>query len=479
MNTTNLYSEERSVLDFSNRSQKDKEHSLKRVYEPAMDFEKGHYLRTNPFEEDANVIRNSPLYRMLKSKSMLAPTTRNLFQNRGSHTFRVAEIADAIARGLKLGEESRSLIKTTVYMHDLGHPPFSHEGEIAFNKKLQPYGLKWNHDYAGLEFATELAHQGLSYPGLNLTLGTLECATRQYHTLKGDLKEHGVPQGIITLNESAETHLYLDKFAPIEGQIIAVADWVGGKAVNDIEEWMRVHLYREDMSHGELNQLFESFADHFPPAREVWDKMKLEFKDFLKSRPHQKQNGYAKRSYATRMEALMTQFTNNIQALIIEDVIQNTQQNIKENISRIKHAEDIRNLEQLTCCFSPKMMGYMKQFETFCKIEVYPKLASEYIDTEQLVGILFDDYFTRPEQFPMPNGWHEHFQALDENEILSEEERNAKKAYLVCQFITCNFTDSDALWHVKEHHPEEFAELSANALPAPEGYYPAPSSLIR
>src|SRR3546814_20706281 len=54
-----------------------------------------------------------------------------------THSLEVAQIARTIARALRLNED---LTEALALAHDIGHPPFGHEGEFALQSAMESAG---------------------------------------------------------------------------------------------------------------------------------------------------------------------------------------------------------------------------------------------------------------------------------------------------------------------------------------------------
>ena len=90
-----------------------------------------------PFWRDYARLIHSPSFRRLQSKTQLFPSYESdFFRNRLTHSLEVAQIAKTIA--IKLNYEYQTnidldLVSFAGLAHDLGHPPFGHNGEKALN----------------------------------------------------------------------------------------------------------------------------------------------------------------------------------------------------------------------------------------------------------------------------------------------------------------------------------------------------------
>ncbi|MFH1533617.1 MAG: HD domain-containing protein [Nitrospirota bacterium] len=88
----------------------------------------------NPFKEDVRRVAFSKGFERLagKTQSCTTPTNPHI-THRLTHTIRVAQIGQAIARALGANED---LVEAIAYGHDLGHPPLGHNGEIHVTTSL-------------------------------------------------------------------------------------------------------------------------------------------------------------------------------------------------------------------------------------------------------------------------------------------------------------------------------------------------------
>lgn len=114
-------------------------------------------LYRTEFRRDYARLIHSPSFRRLQGKTQLFPGVESdFFRNRLTHSIEVAQIAKSIAIRLnynysKIGTTPRKskekefgisldLIDFAGFAHDLGHPPFGHQGEEALDKCMREYG---------------------------------------------------------------------------------------------------------------------------------------------------------------------------------------------------------------------------------------------------------------------------------------------------------------------------------------------------
>ena len=102
----------------------------------------------NPFRRDYARLIHSSAFRRLEGKTQLYPGHESdFFRNRLTHSLEVAQIAKSIA--LKINVENDffranpidcDLVEFAGLAHDLGHPPFGHNGEKALDDCMREYG---------------------------------------------------------------------------------------------------------------------------------------------------------------------------------------------------------------------------------------------------------------------------------------------------------------------------------------------------
>ena len=97
------------------------------------------------FERDRDRITHSDEFRRLKDKTQVFLNPGDHQRTRATHSFEVAQIANAIATSLRLNS---TLVSAIALGHDCGHGPGGHAAEEAFSKYL-PEGF--NHAIFGAE----------------------------------------------------------------------------------------------------------------------------------------------------------------------------------------------------------------------------------------------------------------------------------------------------------------------------------------
>lgn len=97
------------------------------------------------YRRDYARVLHSASFRRLEQKTQLFPGTESdFFRNRMTHSLEVAQIAKTIAMKIKR-ENAFAIVEPDIceiagLLHDLGHPPFGHNGEYALDKCMIHFG---------------------------------------------------------------------------------------------------------------------------------------------------------------------------------------------------------------------------------------------------------------------------------------------------------------------------------------------------
>lgn len=198
------------------------------------------------FQRDRDRVLHSKAFRRLKHKTQVfLDPEEDHYRTRLTHTLEVAQISRTVARALRLNED---LTEAIALAHDLGHPPFGHEGEEALDEVLQEYlpDESFRHYEQSLRVVDTLEKGG---QGLNLTHET-RLGIAGHSKGKADLKE----------GESSATQTGED--APVlEATVVRICDRIA-YVNHDIDDAVRAGLLSHDaLPHETLNVLGRTHGD--------------------------------------------------------------------------------------------------------------------------------------------------------------------------------------------------------------------------
>ena len=328
--------------------------------------EKPHPYRTE-YQRDRDRILHSKAFRRLENKTQVfGPEYSDHFRNRLTHTLEVTQIARTISQSLGLNTD---LVEALALSHDIGHPPFSHEGESALDAIMRPYGAGFDHNLHALTIVEDFEEKYASFRGLNLTFEVREGIVKHSRDYDGnqdlylDIREYRLGQR-----------------PPLEAQLIDLADEV---AYNSAD----------------LDDGFDSGLLKLPQLLESSRLFRQLYSQATKAFPHSS----GKLLFREAIRGLIDRLATSL--------IEETGRRLDEN--SIASIEMVRNHPGRLVGFDARTGQLNREIKLFLRRNLYnhPRLKPARSQARKLIQRLFSYYAQDPSRLPAS-----HFSRLSENE---------------------------------------------------------------
>ena len=306
------------------------------------------------FQRDRDRILHTTAFRRLEYKTQVFVNFEgDYYRTRLTHTLEVAQIGRSFARALGANED---LVEAICLVHDIGHPPFGHSGEVILNELMQGHG-GFDHNKQTLRIVTKLEERYPDWPGLNLTFEVLE-----------GIVKHESEYDISDAQDFAP-----DKRGSLEAQIANVSDELAYNA-HDLDDGLRSDMITPLMLSGMT--LWEVVAESVGWHGPVFDEM-------------------------TRHRLI-----RRLISMEVNDLVHTTAQRLRE--SNVKSVEELQGLPYNVISFSEDMIRRNRQLKDFLYNNLYRhhRVVRMAVKAERIIGDLFRGYQSDPEMLP------EHVQGL-------------------------------------------------------------------
>lgn len=276
-----------------------------------------------PFRRDRDRIIHSKSFRRLmhKTQCFLSPEGDH-YRTRLTHTLEVTQIAQTIARALRLNED---LCEAASLGHDLGHTPFGHAGERVLNSICKE---GFRHNEQSIRTVDVLERDG---QGLNLT-----------YEVRDAILCHTGEKGADTL----------------EGRIIKYADRIA-YINHDIDDAVRGGVISEEQIPNELRKILGSTHGERINTM-VKSIIEASEKSFKEGKP------------LILMEAEIDKATNNLRDFMFENVYLNP-------VAKSEETKACSMIETMYCYFEKNTDKIPQEYKKYLEYTPVQRVVCDYI----------------------------------------------------------------------------------------------------
>jgi dGTPase len=292
------------------------------------------------YQRDRDRILHTTAFRRLEYKTQVFINYEgDYYRTRLTHTLEVSQIGRTIARALGANPE---LTEAICLAHDIGHPPFGHNGESTLARLMKDHG-GFDHNKQSLRIVTKLEQRYQDFPGLNLTWEVREGIVK--HESEYDI---------------ADARAYdADLRGHLEAQITNAADELSYTA-HDLDDGLRSGMINTSMLEGIT--LWEILV-----ASVGWHGQVLD--DLPRHR-----------------------MVRNLIDMEVSDLIHATDKNLRD--SGVRSVLELQSLPYNVVCFSEEMTRRNRQLKDFLYTNLYRhhRVVRMAVKAERIISDLFRAY---------------------------------------------------------------------------------------
>jgi dGTPase len=300
------------------------------------------------YQRDRDRILHTTAFRRLEYKTQVFINYEgDYYRTRLTHTLEVSQTGRTIARALGANPE---LTEAICLAHDLGHPPFGHNGEATLARLMKDHG-GFDHNRQSLRIVAKLEQRYQNFPGLNLSWEVREGIVK--HESEYDIAD--------AREYDAELRGHL------EAQITNAADELSYTA-HDLDDGLRSGMITTPMLDGIT--LWEILVESIGWRGPVLD-------DLARHR-----------------------IIRNLIDMEVTDLIHSTDKNLRE--SRVRSVLELQSLAYNVVGFSEDMNQRNRQLKDFLYTNLYRnyRVVRMAVKAERIISDLFRAYLHEPAILP-------------------------------------------------------------------------------
>ncbi len=303
------------------------------------------------FQRDRDRVVHTTAFRRLEYKTQVFVNHEgDYFRTRLTHTLEVAQIGRTIARILGANED---LVEAICLVHDIGHPPFGHSGEIALAALMADHG-GFDHNRQSLRTVTFLERRYPDFPGLNLT-----------YELREGIVKHETEYDTSTVEAAYEPH----KRASLEAQIANIADELA-YTVHDLDDGLYAGMI--------LPYQLDGIG--------LWELGK-------------EQLGFTSQGFD---ELTRHRLIRRLIGILVRDVCEATHKRLE--VLNPRSVEELQLLPNTVIGHSDELGAMVRELKDFLYQNLYRhyRVVRTARKAEHFITKLFNAYVSEPEQLPIP-----------------------------------------------------------------------------